>query len=347
MDERGRVGVLEDPLARQPPCGARRLRPGQLRLGRDHREVRVVAEHRDGPRHRLHGRGLAAQPGGDVPVDRARPGRGDGGGVLGVRPHPVGDQHPQQFADEQRVAAGDRVAGGAELLVRVRPELLPHQVGDAPRAEVPGAQQREVVGGQEVVDQLVVPVLGGPDRHGHQDPDRVEPPGQETQEPQGRLVGPLGVVHQHGQRRPLGEVDQQPVQAVQQRERRPRSGLPVTGAEQALGDAGGAAEHLPPLLVVARQDGFEQLAHHAEGELPLQFGAAGRQHDAPLVRREPAQVAQQGRLAETGPRLQHREAAVTGLHPDHELPEGAHLGVPFHEPRHRTSALRSVSTLMW
>jgi hypothetical protein len=54
----------------------------QLGLPRDQDEIRVVAQHRDGPRDGPNGIGLAPQPGNDVPAHRVRSHRPHGG-------HPV------------------------------------------------------------------------------------------------------------------------------------------------------------------------------------------------------------------------------------------------------------------
>ena len=112
----------------------------------------------------------------------------------------------------------------------------------------------------------------------------------------------MRVVHENAQRRPLGEVGADPVEAVEDRERRvlirERGATAVGGArqpEQARGHPGGAGQQ--PLGAPAPQDRIEELPDDAEGELALQLGAPGAEHPhARGVGGLPA-GRQQGRLA--------------------------------------------------
>ena len=125
-----------------------------------------------------------------------------------------------------------------------------------------------------------------------------EPVREMKQEPQRRLVGPLGVVDGEKQRGAFGEVDHQPIQPVQGGERdvagllgrsdvgEDRFGQPRRARQQPI--AFGA--------VSTDQRAFEQLANDPEAEPTLQLSAAGGQHGHLCRAGATAQRLQQHRL---------------------------------------------------
>ena len=103
------------------------------RQGGDAREVRALAEHGGGPGDRAgvvrqarepqqHGAGDGARA--DGPHDR---------GLVGAGLHALGLERAQELAQQQRVAAGRLVAGGAEAGVGVVAEPLAHERRRPPR----------------------------------------------------------------------------------------------------------------------------------------------------------------------------------------------------------------------
>lgn len=106
------------------------------------------------------------------------------------------------------------------------------------------------------------------------------------------------------------QVDGQPVQPVQGRERRVGVVVAVrTQFEHGARRACRAREHR---LIATRQRGFEELAHHAERELALQLSPT-RSHD-PHTRggRSSPGLGQQPGLADASRALDEPDAGLTG-----------------------------------
>jgi hypothetical protein len=97
---------------------------------------------------------------------------------------------------------------------------------------------------------------------------RRTPAGEEAEEADARLVGPLHVVDGDEQRAVRGEARAQPVEPVQARVR----GLLAGALEERAGEARGAGE---PALAIARpgcvEGGLEELADDPEGERALEL----------------------------------------------------------------------------
>ena len=130
----------------------------------------------------------------------------------------------------------------------------------------------------------------------------------------------MRVIDDHAQRPPLREVGAEPVEAVEDGERRVLVGDGGLGAlrgarqaEQPGGHAGRAPEELGrPLHPPERR--LDELAHHAEGELALQLGPPGAEDAHPRRFGPSPGVGQQRGLAHARRALDHDEhpAAVTG-----------------------------------
>jgi hypothetical protein len=150
-----------------------------------------------------------------------------------------------------------------------------------------------------------------------------------VEEAKRRRVGPVQVVHEEGDRALVGEVVEQPVEAVRHREgavgRRARAVL--RPPEQRLGQRRGAAEEpLPPRPVGPRHDRLEELTHAAVGEVSLELAGPRPQAREPMGDRRVRRRPEKARLAE----------ARRSLHEDH--PAGTGLGV-----RQRVVELRELT----
>ena len=142
-------------------------------------------------------------------------------GAARVGPHALGLQRAQQLADQQRVAAGRAVHGGREGVVGLRPERPADELADRGAGQRPGADRRgRQIGGDLADERRVGARLRAPRGDREQDRQALEPPRQVGEEAQRRAVAPVQVVDREHERPVAGEVEQQPVEAVQRRERR-------------------------------------------------------------------------------------------------------------------------------
>ncbi len=116
------------------------------------------------------------------------------------------------------------------------------------------------------------PRLRRAQRRGDQHRRAVEPPREVGEEAQRRPVRPVEVVDGQQQRLLRGEVEREPVERVQRRERG-RALLVGRLLEQRAGGRGGARQ-----LAACGDPGLEQLAHDAVGELALELPGARLQH---------------------------------------------------------------------
>ena len=247
--------------------GLRELRGLQDRdrLGEADCDGRQAAQaHEHGPAHGPSAEGLDAR------------------GLGGRRRHAVLAQRLDELAHEERDAPRRALAGGGEVGVRRTSEAVRDEAPDRAGRERRRSQDaRERIGEQER-EQRRGRALGLRAR-GHDEGERqlLQARQQEGQEAQGRRVGPVRVVDGEHQRAVAREVRAQPVEAVQDRERRVGGGgLAAVGArarqpEQPPGHAG-----RPLQQIVARasgdlgQGGLEELAHDAEGEVALELSPA-------------------------------------------------------------------------
>jgi hypothetical protein len=267
VHERQPVAVAgEDVAARERLerlLGGRLVVSGQLG---GERRVGALAQERDRARHRRRGRREAVQTLQHDGRDRLRAELAHGRG-LGVGRAQLLVQHlVQELADEERVAAGRLVAGGAEGRAGTRVDRGPHPLADG-RAGQRGRAQEPCPGiGDEAAQHLALLLRPRAGAEHQRDGQVLEPAGEEAEEAHARLVRPLGVVDAHEQRTVGGEVRAQPVQAVQPCV----GGLVLARArvlEHRAGQTGGAGQPAVALRVVGReQRRLEQLAHDAEGE---------------------------------------------------------------------------------
>jgi hypothetical protein len=306
VDEPERLVGTQDLRLGQPIRGLgdpRLIEAGELG---DDGQPGVLAQHRHGPRHldRLVAHaGKAQQHGARY---RPRPDLAHQVSVARVGRHPVGGQGRHQLAEQERVAARGLVAGGAEGGFGAASEPLAHEIAHALLRQRAGPQPL----GGGVSDELsqqggVGSRLAGAQGHGEQDRRALEAPGEVGEEAQRRAVAPVDVVDGQEQGPARGQVQGDPVEAVQSGER-PVSPLPRVGLpEHRAGAPRGALED----RLVLRRGGLEELAHHAEGEVALQIAAPGGQHAQRAFGRA-AQPGEQPALADSGRALDDEQAPV-------------------------------------
>ena len=250
-------------------------------------------------------------------------------------------QRRHELVYEKRQSAGGAMARGDELRRgRVAQPRLDHArhsgVGQRCRTQ----HARLGLGPQDPEQRRDVAVGLGSRGHDEREWQILKPRHQEGQEAQRRRVGPVRVVDGDQQRRRGGEVRAQPVQAVQHRERavqrlaRSSPGRRARQAEQARGFAGRTLEE----IVACRrrgvgQGGLEQLADHAEREVPLELASAGAQHARPRRLGRSPRRRDHGRLADARPTLDDDEAAVTGACARHGSLDAAQLGIALENAR--------------
>ena len=243
---------------------------------------------------------------GAVPQDRGRadepPGRlGEAGKAcpnrrdhaVGRRAQHVGGacraglaQRARQLAQEERVAAGQRMAAAAE-----RRHGLGDDAADELRrgavAERVEPQQRGRTGlGQQLGHGGAARLAGRPRGDHEHHRFAADPPGQVREEPQRRRVGPVRVVDEQRQRLLPGEIGGEAIEPVQHGERplrpeRQRVGLRRRDVEQRRRMARRTLERRRAVAVVDR--GLEQLPRDAEPERPLELRAPGAQQPQPRL----------------------------------------------------------------
>jgi hypothetical protein len=307
--------------------------PGQLR------RLRRLGALQDRYRAGEAGR-VRAQP----PELQHRPSTHGGGGEPlhprrrgGDRSDPRLLQRRHERADQERRSAGRLPACRREAGVRLGAQPRRDHPGDAAGGE---RCQREDLGRRvhrQHGEQLALTTrsrLGGPRRQQHGGAQLLHSGQQEGEEAQRSTVHPLRVVD-HQRHRPLGrQVREQPVEPVEHREGRVRSGqrglagraVRPRQAEQRCRDPGWALQERGTLAVRRlRQERLDQLPHHAERELALQLGTARPQHPEALGLRHLARGPEHHGLAHAGGPLDDERAASTLARPPQAPPDPLEL----------------------
>ena len=170
------------------------------------------------------------------------------------------------------------MAGARERRVHIGPEPQPHELSHRPHAQRRQRHDlRRQIPGERGQHGRNLGRLGRPRRRDNRDRQLLEPSPKVVQKAQRRLVSPVRVVDAEQQRRAPPQVRAQPVEPVQDPERRVRRlvgerTLGCRDAEQRRCPPGGAREQLRSLRRRRRDyRGLEQLARETVGELPLQF----------------------------------------------------------------------------
>ena len=203
-------------------------------------------------------------------------------------------------------------------------EPFRHELADGVLAQRAGPDVR---GGRIVGDlgqqRGVGRRVAGADAGGDQHRLALEPADQVGEKPQRRAVAPLEVVDLEQQRALGGEVERQPVQAVERGERRVagRRSLVGRGEHDARG-RGGAGQ-----CVGIGDDGLEELADDAEREVALQLAGARVEHHRAAGVRVAPELRQQPRLADPGRALDQHRAALAHAGLGEQGVEQRHLAV--------------------
>ena len=314
---------------RQALADRRPVEPGQ----RGHRrQVGAVAEHGDG--------------GGDLGRRGRQPGQAHEHGARdGVRAdvadhvemarvgrHAVGVQRGEQLAQQQRVAAGGAVAGGAEQVVRLLAQAGPDQRRDRRGAQRARADDRRARTAGDLPEQGGVGArIGRALRGGDEDRLALQAAGEVGQPAQRRPIGPLNVVDEQHQRPVDREVERQPEQAVQRGERALGLGGGIRAGrrlEHGPGGGRGSGQRRLALLGPPQRE-LEELSHDAEGELALELGAAGGQHERPAGGDVATHLGQQPGLADPRRAVDQQHAAVAAERGVGRALELGDLAVPF------------------
>lgn len=158
-------------------------------------------------------------------------------------------------------------------------------------------------------------VAGGAQGKDHDDGQLLDALDEPVQEPQRRLVRPLGVVDGDEDRPAFGEVQHQPEQAVEVGQGVGARCLHCRGAsdpEQLTCQGGGAGEQLGGVVLVANQR-REQLGDHAVGQGPFELPALCPEHVQPTPSRLGGRVSYEGGLADSRLALDEQRGAGPGF----------------------------------
>ena len=287
-------------------------------------ELGAVAEHGDrhGQPPRLGGK--PRQPQRHRARHRLRPDLAHPPGVLGRRREALAVDRVEDRPQEQRVAAGGRVARDDERLLGLDLELVPGQRGDRGDAQRgrPDHQRRGIgdqLGQQFFLDAL----LGWAQAEDDEQRQPLEPACEVGEPAQRGRVRPVQVVDHDCRRTARGQVRGEPVEPVQDGEgdvTRGGAGQLLV-AEEPVGQPGGASHQLLSLVERKRgQVGLEELAHDAVGELLLEIRAARHEHLEACLGGERPRLGHE-------PGLAHPGAALDRDHPPGSRVRRVHHGV--------------------
>ena len=265
------------------------------------------------------GYGEAIQPLHDRVRDRARGEPRDAGRGCRRRRDTLLSDRANELLHEERHAPGHLMARPRESRLHFGAESQPHELGHrmlAQRCEHEDLGRR--VGGERCEQRRTLGRLGRPCRRDDRDRQFLESSPEVVQEAQRGLVSPVGIVDAEQDRGAPGEVRAQPVEPVEDRERRveQRVGCVILrrpDAEQRGRTAGRAREKLRTFRRRRRDERrFEQLADEAVCEVSLQFRAARAQRRQAELATMPPCGQNQARLADARRSLQQKQRTTPG-----------------------------------
>ena len=232
-----------------------------------------------------------------------RPGHGrrrdryDASTRVGRERNVVGAKLTHELVQEERVAARGLLTRAREALVH-RPEQLLHTFTVERQRLDPRRRRPELLEwrGRRVP---------GPNADQDGDWQRLEPAGQISKKPQRRLVRPPRVVDRQQHRQLVGEVDHEPVEAVEK---------PDRGRLDRLGNAeqhglGQLRRTVQESLAVRADHRLEALSRHAQRIVALELRPHGVQHAQAPLRRALARRPHQRGFPDTGGSLDEGEPA--------------------------------------
>ena len=233
-------------------------------------------------------------------------------GHLGRWPGLPRGQLAQHLRHRERVAAGRSVAGGDELGSGIHVEASLGELADGLGAERPELEERCGRGEPGEWPARVL-VEERPPRHDQRDRHLVDPVRHVVEAAERVEIGPLRVVDEEHERSFLGELGQEPVDAVQRRER-PLALLGRRQPERRRRERRRPTQQPPTARRRPAQDRpLEELADDPEAEVGLELRAPGPEHAEPACLGHAPGRADQGRLAGPDAALDQRQAAVTLL----------------------------------
>ena len=179
--------------------------------------------------------------------------------------------------------------------------------------------------------------MRGARRDQEQDRHLLQPPDEEGEEGQRRLVGPLGVVDDHEQRPAASEF------AISQNRPCRRGNASASSAPGGLHGRttrrqvrGAGEQRLAFLRRRAVDDRVQQLVDQAVREVPLELARAGREDRHPVaVRDRRPRRAQEPGLADPGRPLDDDEPPDTRVRRLPFLPDHRELGLALVQPRRK------------
>jgi hypothetical protein len=214
-----------------------------------------------------------------------------------------------------------------------------HELADGYLAQRPRVQRhRERVAEQFDEERRVDAGLVRAQARGCEHRQAFEPAHEEGEEAQRRPVAPVQVVDREQQRLLGAQVDGEPVEAVQHRERAVGLGAGVgrDRLEQHPGRGGGAGEQ-PLARARVGEQRLEELADDAECVLALELAAARAEHAQPGVGRAAPRLAEQLRLADAGGALDDHEPGKPGRRLVDERRQRVELLLAFEQARRGSS----------
>ena len=231
----------------------------------------VVPQHGQGLRQAKCARAQGVHPGDDLPGNSLQlPGQQLRRPQRGQRPA-AEVRRPQQLGKVQQVTAAGRVHGRAQLIAGLAACRGAHHGTDRLLAQQRGPQNRRLRAHRQErgTDRRRV---ARAHRHQQSGGQPLQPRRQVSQPPQRGLIGPVRVID-GDQQRPTGrQVDHQPVQAMQHRERAIISRLDgdLPGQQRPHGGGWACQQRSTFVFPCRRQAPFEQLEYQPEGETRLQ-----------------------------------------------------------------------------
>jgi hypothetical protein len=272
----------------------------------------AIPQHRQRLRQAERAGAEAPHPCDDLPRDSLQPARQQPGRLQGSQGPAAQVSRPQQLGQVERITTTGQIHRRAQLIVRLAAGRCAHHGSHRFLAQQRRAQNRRRLRAYRQKRGAHHGRVALTQRHQHPRRQSLQPRRQVGQPAQGGLVSPMRIIDGDQQRPAHRQVDHQPVQAMQHRERTVTSGLRGELASQQRPHRASrpSQQRLALALRRARQAPFEQLADHAERETRLQLRSP-RTHDleAKLIRPR-ARRLHQRRLADTGPALEQQHPAA-------------------------------------
>ena len=282
--------------------------------------------------------GKPCQPGQSPIRDRGRAELADSLGAAAIQRDVRGGRGQGDLPQQERVAAGHPVCGGGEIVARWPQQVLEHPAR-ARLGERGGADSRlrgELGESARLRD--------GSAPRGEDQGERMlgDARGDVFQRPHRRPVRPLQIVDEQSRRPLLGEMDQGPVDPVQEggvEILRGQRGVRRASAEEGRHDRCRPGEDASGRLRVL-QLRLEQLPDHPEGERALELGRVSLEADHPAGLDGVSSLVEEPGLSDPGLALDQEHGAGSRRGRVQRAGDDRELPAPFHQGRNDASARR-------